>query len=210
MLVFIDESGDTGLDLTCKVTSPKFIVTLVMFEEREQAVLADQRIQALKTALGLRQDFEFHFSKLKPDWKRRFLREVSGFEFFYFSVVLDKSGLSDHGIQTPRELYRYTCGLVFELAKPYLRDATVVLDGQGSELLRRELSSFLRQKIQADGSLHSVIYKVKLQDSHKNNLLQLADMVCGAVARSLTDKPDAQDYRKIISHREMQVSHWPK
>lgn len=210
MLVFIDESGDTGLDLTCKVTSAKFIVTLVMFEDREQAALVDQRIQSLKKEFGLRQEFEFHFSKLKPDWRRRFLREASSFEYFYFSVVLDKSSLTDHGIQTPRELYRYTCGLVFELAKPYLRDATVVIDGQGSELLRRELSSFLRHKMQADGTHHSLIHKVKLQDSHKNNLLQLADMVCGAVARSLTDKADATDYRKIISHREMQVSHWPK
>lgn len=210
MLVFIDESGDTGLNMACKVTSPRFIVTLVLIEDLEQATAADQRIQALKSELGLRAEFEFHFYKLKPAWRERFLREVAAFEFFYFSVVLDKAGLTDHGVKTPAELYRYTCGLVFELAKPYLRNATVVMDGQGTELLRRELTSYLRRKVQTDPSGSSLIHKVKLQDSHKNNLLQLADMVCGAVARSLTDKPDAAVYRRIISHREMQVAHWPR
>ena len=210
MLVFIDESGDTGLKLDIKPTSPLFIVTLVLFEDHDQAVQADQRIQALKTTLGTRGDFEFHFSKLKPAWRQRFLQEMALCEFFYFSVVLDKAGLTAHGIHSPAELYRYTCGLVFECAKPYLRDAVVILDGQGSELLRRELSSYLRHKIQADGAAHSLIHKVKLQDSHKNNLLQLADMVCGAVARSFTDKLDASEYRKLISHREMQVARWPK
>lgn len=210
MLVFVDESGDTGLRLDCKTTSPYFIVTLVLFEDFEQANLADARIRSLKTELGLRPEFEFHFSKLKPGWREMFLVELSRFEFFYFAVVLDKADLAEHGIDTPTELYRYTCGLVFECAKPYLSDAIVVLDGQGSKLLRRDLSSFFRRKARAAAPAKSLIRKVKLQDSHKNNLLQLADMVCGAVARSLTEKKDAAIYRKIISHREMEVAHWPK
>ena len=210
MLIFIDESGDTGLKIDCKTTSPYFIVTLVLFEEHDQATLADKRIESLKTELGLRHEFEFHFSKLQPKWREHFLRVIAGHEFFYFAVVLDKAGLTAHGINSPTELYRYTCGLVFESAKPYLRDAIVVMDGQGSELLRREMSSFLRKKAHPESPHESPIRKVKLQDSHKNNLLQLADMVCGAVARSLTDKKDATAYRKLISHREMEVAHWPK
>jgi hypothetical protein len=54
------------------------------------------------------------------------------------------------------------------------------------------------------------IRKVKVQDSQKNNLVQLADMVCGAVARSYTQKEDAQRCRRLIAHREIYVQFWPK
>lgn len=51
MLVFIDESGDPGLKLDSGSTD-YFIVTLVAFEDRDEATAADQRIQLLKGELG--------------------------------------------------------------------------------------------------------------------------------------------------------------
>jgi Protein of unknown function (DUF3800) len=59
----------------------------------------------------------------------------------------------------------------------------------------------------ADGEC--MIRKVKIQDSDKNDLIQLADMVCGAVARSFSGKPDANVYRSIIQSKESYVQVWP-
>lgn len=57
----------------------------------------------------------------------------------------------------------------------------------------------------------TLIKKVRTEPSHSNNLLQLADMVCGAVARSFRpDKPDRHVYRKLIRHRELGVQVWPR
>ncbi len=160
--------------------------------------------------LGLRAEFEFHFAKLKPTWREMFLRKVGQFEFFYFTVVLDKGELLKRGLDVQEALHRYTCGLVFECAKPYLREATVVLDGQASELFRRDLTSYLRKKMKEAGDDQPLIRKLKHQDSHKNHLLQVADIVCGAVTRSFSGKEDARTYRSLISHREMEVQVWPK
>ncbi len=209
MLVFIDESGDTGLKLNGS-SSPNLIITLVLFDDRAQAEAADKRIGELKRELSVHPEFEFHFSKLRHDWRERFLREMAAFEFFYFSVVLKKAELTEKGLANSLALYRYTCSLVFESAKPHLSEAIVVMDGTGSQQFRRELAAYLRKKVNEPGDGGKFISKVKLQDSHKNHLLQLADMVCGAVARSLTDKPNAKACRKLISHREMEVAFWPK
>lgn len=51
------------------------------------------------------------------------------------------------------------------------------------------------------------IKRVKIQDSKKNNLIQLADMVCGAVYRSVDRGED--EFRKLIKPRELQVRIWP-
>lgn len=94
--------------------------------------------------------------------------------------------------------------LVFESAKPHLDQATVVIDGSGSREFRRQLGSYLRKRVN-EPSGSRFIRKVKVQDSQSNNLLQLADMVCGAIARSHTHKEDAQRYRRLIGHREIYV-----
>ncbi|MBD3338866.1 MAG: DUF3800 domain-containing protein [Candidatus Lokiarchaeota archaeon] len=47
MLVFVDESGDSGLKIN-KGSSKFFIVTLVLFEEDDEANAADQRIDLLR------------------------------------------------------------------------------------------------------------------------------------------------------------------
>ena len=50
MLVFIDESGDTGFKVK-QGSSKYFIISLVIFEDNEEALACDQRIQLLKREL---------------------------------------------------------------------------------------------------------------------------------------------------------------
>ena len=209
MLVFIDESGDPGLKLDSG-SSDYFIVTLVAFEDSEEALAADQRIQLLKRELGFSPEFEFHFNKLKGSFREAFLSAVASYDFFYFSIVINKAKLKGPGFKFKESFYKYTCGLVFENAKPYLDNATVVIDGSGSREFRRQLASYLRKRVNETKGDGRSIGKVKIQDSHRNNLLQMADMVCGAIARSYKEKDDAKTYRGLISHREIYVQFWPK
>ena len=85
-----------------------------------------------------------------------------------------------------------------------------VMDGSGPRVFRRQLATYLRRRVNDPKSADRFIGKVKMQDSQSNNLLQLADMVCGAVARSCGGKPDAKEYRALVSHREICVQFWPK
>lgn len=47
MLVFVDESGDAGLKLQ-EGSSKYFVVTLIIFEENEEAESCDKRIDLLR------------------------------------------------------------------------------------------------------------------------------------------------------------------
>jgi hypothetical protein len=209
MLVFIDESGDPGMPPGGS-RSAYFTVTMVVIEDHDDATAIEQRIALLRRELGLPEGFEFHFSKLKRAWRAEFLRSLATFEWFYFSVVLNKAKLTGKGFQFPDPFYKYTCGLVFQNAKPHLNDAIVVIDGSGGREFRTQLSNYLRKRVNEGGDGPKLIRKVKLQDSHQNSLLQLADMVCGAVARSYSAPDEQSSLRKLISHREMQVQFWPK
>jgi len=55
-----------------------------------------------------------------------------------------------------------------------------------------------------------LIRKVSMEDSKSNNLIQLADMLCGAVSRSLGGGPKASQFRDLIRKKEKRLQIWPK
>jgi hypothetical protein len=200
MIVFIDESGDTGFKLE-KGSSRYFVITMVLFEEHEEAVVCDKRIELLKRELRVKE--EFKFSQLNIEKRTGFFEAMIPYSFFYFAVIIDKD--THQQFKQRENFYKYSCSLVFENAKPYLKNAIIVIDGNGSKDFRLRLQDYLKRKV---GS--GVIKKIKIQDSKQNNLLQLADMVAGAVHRSFTDKTDKNTYKKLLATKEFNVQIWPK
>lgn len=207
MLVFVDESGDPGIKGRAG-TSEFFIVTAILFNENEAALSCDERIERIRVELKMHPKAEFHFNKCCEDHRVRFLQGVASMDFFYISFVLNKSKLYGPGFAYKESLYKYATRLLFENCKPYLNKATITIDRSGDREFSNELQRYLKRMINTH---QEVIRKVKCEASHSNNLLQLADMVCGSVARSfLREKKNSPMYRKIIGHRELGVHMWPK
>ena len=207
MLVFFDESGDSGMKGKLG-SSPFFVVTAVLFEDNDEAEKCEQAIRTVRVTLGVHQHFEFHFNNCNDRIRSTFLSSVAQSAFFYHSVVLNKAKLWGKGFQNKASFYKYAAGLVFENAKKELVQAKVVIDKCGNREFQHELSKYLKNRLNSDGNL---IRKISMEPSHSNDLLQLADMVCGAVARSLNpQKHDRFTYRKIVRHRELRVQIWPR
>ncbi len=209
MLVFVDESGDTGLK--AGQGSSRFItLALVLFEDAQAARLAEDRIERLRQELGKAANFEFHFKDNSHDLRTAFLQAVAPLPFSYIGFVLDKEQLYGRG-STRNTVYADLCGLVFEEAREQLRDALVKIDRSGGQEFRRELAAYLKRKINDPQAAVRHIKRVDMPTSQGNSLLQLADMVCGAVARSYReDRKEPMQYRKIIAHRETTVRRLPE
>ena len=203
MLVFVDESGDSGMKQK-DGSSLRFVIAAVVFI----ANLCDKSIDELRGKCFRNGTTEFKFNKCCRDYRVQFLEGVAEFEFLYFGFVLNKERLYGPGFQYKEPFYKYASKLLFENAKPYLSNARVVIDGSGDRTFRAQLEKYLKGKINTD---RDIIKKVKIAASHSNNLLQLADMVCGALARGFrTDKVDRFLYRTIVKKRELSVQIWPK
>lgn len=205
MLVFVDESGDSGRKFG-KGSSTYLLVTAVLFADLDEASECDRAIGDLRQACGIPANAEFHFNKTSNLVRQRFLEGVARYKFSFLSFGLNKPLIAEPDLQSKESLVRRASQSMFEDAKPHLRGATVVIDGSSSKEFRSQLSAYLKQRINpAEGDQH--IKRVKIQDSKKNNLIQLADMVCGAVYRSV-DRGE-HEFRKLIKPRELQVRIWP-
>jgi hypothetical protein len=205
MLVFVDESGDTGRKISAG-SSKYFVIVLVVFSDNAEADNCDQTIARLKKDLGYRDEYEFKFNRLRLERRKAFYEAVLPHDFFYYGIVINKDPkkLYGEGFNNKDSFYKYACSLVVENARSQLKDATVVIDGSGSREFRQQFQTYLRRKA------GRIIRKVKIQDSKRNNLIQLADTIVGAVHRSLSEKDDKNEYRPIIKAREMYVQFWPK
>lgn len=210
MLVFIDESGDTGRKIS-KGSSKYFVISMVLFEDNDEALACDQRITLLKRELAKNERFEFHFQDNSEKIREAFLEAVVPYSFTYFAVVIDKdpSKLVGEGFNVKESFYKYACHMVFTNAKPHLDNATVILDKSGSPTFQKSLKKYLNTKTNGDAG-RKIIKKLKQQDSDSNNLLQLADYVSGVINRKFLKKKNWQKYYKYLSPKEMSVQKWPK
>jgi hypothetical protein len=206
MLVFVDESGDAGMKLGLGST-PHFVVVIVIFDDPAEALRCDRRIGELRTQLRLGKA-EFRFNKCSDQIRVDFLTTVATFSFRYVAFVLDKGRVTQPELQSKDSLYRHSVKLAFRAAWKFLDQAKVVLDGSADREFQRQLSGYLRKAMPPGAGAH--ISRVTLERSHSNNLLQLADMICGAVARRFREnRADAAKYWALIRQREVALEVWP-
>ena len=210
MLCFIDESGDPGLKLG-EGSSNLFTIVIVLFEEKDEANRCDSSISQLRKDLTLKANSEFHFVHCTHNKRIKFFECVTNFEFKYWTITINKSKLYGEGFKYKSSFYKYACSLVLNNAKQYLENAIVTIDGGGSREFRKELQSYIRKQVNDKDKNLVKIKQVKVQASHKNNLIQLSDMICGAVAYSLKlKKKNRREYRDLIRKREIFCQIWPK
>ena len=209
--MFVDESGDPGRQILNR-SSRFFVVAVVTFEDHTEAQACDQRISLLRRELGYDERYEFHFSKNSRRVRRLFLEAVAPYHFFYHVFALNKDPelLWGPGFNHKESLYKFAAGLTFENAKPYLSDARVVLDGTGDRTFRKELTKYLRRRIEDPGR-GRLIRSVRTKQSHRDNLLQLADYVAGVSNRVFCDRDDGVELRRqYLAVKEMSRQVWPK
>lgn len=204
MLVFIDESGDPGFDIEHGST-PLFIVTAVAFRTDDVASTCRDRIRSVRAELSLPATAEFKFSKTSNRIREYFLNAIAAHDFFYMAAVFDKKKLAVPDLRIKKAFYQYVIGLAFELLKPHLEEAYLEIDRGGGEEFARHLTRYIAQ-ISRDAAGTKHVKRAKLSGSHGNDLIQLADMICGAVMRSF--KGDDR-FRALIKRREFEVRVWP-
>jgi hypothetical protein len=193
MLAYVDESGCLGMKPT---STPFYVVTAVLFVDRSAADRCHHHIGELREALGITK--EFHFNKCSHPNRLRFFQEIVNHPFVYATVVFDKKQMVSKNFAFSKPFLFYPVMALFAGLADRMAQATVVIDRTGSSDFRKSLAKDLRRELNGQFS-REVIKKVKDECSHKHNLLQLADMICGAVARSFSNKRKwAGDYREAI------------
>ncbi|WP_291988102.1 DUF3800 domain-containing protein [Luteitalea sp.] len=199
-IVYMDESGSPGVG---DEHDQHFVVAAVMLESHAELARLEQRF---KNALAIvRRDptGEAKASSFSKRNLRLVLRELSLAEYVWAAVCFDKARLESAGFRDPTTLYRYAFRFVIEDLLAVTWRPTVVLDEYSTPTFQQELAAYLLRH--TTGSPQT-IQSIRFSQSSKDRLVQLADLVAGAVRAAAmgNDGP-----LREIEHLSLRVSYWP-
>ena len=196
MLVLIDESGDAGFKIA-RGSTRFFVVGMVIFQDFEEAERTSKAIVEARERLRVKP--EFKFNKCSKVVRDGFFDAVRPFAFRVRALVVDKAKIySDNLRENKERFYNYFVQMLLRHDNEALQGARVKIDGSGDREFKRELERYLRCRLEA-GKIHSI----KFAESHRDNLVQLADMVAGAIARSYRDedRKHANRWRGMLAEK---------
>jgi hypothetical protein len=203
MLVFIDDSGDPGFKVG-KGSTPVFVIGLIIFYDELEAEETALKIKKLRRKLSLADNYEFKFNKCSKNFRCRFLETVKNSPFKVRAIVMQKSKIYGEELRKSREsFYNYAIKMVLKHHGGTIENAKLRIDGHGDRNFKRALSAYLRKELNPLGKTKKQVFKdLKFVDSRRNVLIQLADIVTGAIHRSYNEeKIDCKLYKEIIKER---------
>jgi hypothetical protein len=196
VLVLIDESGDAGFKLA-RGSTPHFIVAMVIFDDFKEAERTSEIIEAARVSLRIKP--EFKFNKCSAKVKDEFFLAVAACKFTVRAIAIDKAKIYSDNLRENKEMfYNFFVKSLLQHDGNALVGARVKIDGSGDREFKRELAAYLKRE-----SAEGKIVSVKFAESHRDNLIQLADMVAGAIARSYRegDRNEHDRWRKMLNSK---------
>lgn len=195
MLVFIDESGDPGFRVDAGAT-PVFVLAMVMFPDDAAAAATMRAIAEFRQRHRFRS--ELKFNKTNDDLRDAFFASVAAQPFQLRGLVVQKERIHSLHLQTDKgRFYNFFLGKMLRFDNGRLQDAKIVIDGSGDRDFKREMRAYLDRHVR-DGAIRKVGFK----DSKNDDLVQLADMCAGAIARSYRrDRDRAGRWRDMLRRR---------
>ena len=187
--VFIDDAGDAGQ----KSGSSRYLVmAAVVFNDDFAAEDVSLAMRKYRRKIGWSDDHKFKFNKTKKTYVAEVLKIVSKFDFKIYSLVVNKSEITD--VKIIQGLYnRAIADLLNNIP---LEHASIKIDGHSGTNYTKRAATYFRKRVNINSRK---IAEIKFADSKENILIQLADLVASSIYRSLRDeKTDSGEYVKII------------
>lgn len=186
-----DEAGDVSFAFG-KGASRYFIVAVVATADPDGL---RQLLAELRQRSGLLAEYEFSFHALSSaPLRRRVLEALSNADFESWAIVVDKTTLPDpFKVMRRLDFYLYFVTELIRLIPEDKREgATLILDEFGSAATQRtELRRFMAAR-----SIPRSFKRILVKRSRSEPLIQVADLVAGAVLRR-DAKADAEAYEYV-------------
>ncbi|RUP86727.1 DUF3800 domain-containing protein [Dermabacter sp. HSID17554] len=201
MWVYIDDSGDGGLKFETGSTSHLVMAACIFREPLEIAKLA-RRIHECSDKN--RHASEFKYSKTKDRVRTCFFECTSDVDFAVRAIIIDKQKLYSPKLRSsPSALKAYAIRLLLTNNFGQVRDAKIFIDGQDAKGFGVRDSEYLTRMVNRESP--GTIKAVRFVDSKKNAAVQMADMVAGAIGRSVrTDRVRNSTHLRMIRPRTYQ------
>jgi hypothetical protein len=193
MLVFIDESGCSGFKLA-RGSDAVFVIGMVMFEDGEAARATQRQIESYRQRTGHRSEIRFSCSSDRT--RDAFFEAVRDCPFKCCALIVEKDRVRDGALRVAGDpFYGFFVAELIRRAANRLVNVKVNVDGVGGNKFQQVLTKAIRRE------LPNEFVQLRLLDSRRDDLIQLADMCVGAIARAARDPIDGDRWLRVLGSR---------
>ncbi|WP_319584249.1 DUF3800 domain-containing protein [uncultured Pseudodesulfovibrio sp.] len=202
---FIDESGDTSIEITKKGVSRWYVLVSLMVERNQEAnVCNEAKIISKRCFSGA----EIKSSKVGNNVKRRrrILTLISKLNIKYYAFAVDKQRIyADCGLQHKPSFYKFLNGMLFQRITTASHNPNITIDNHGRSDFMESFKKYTKKKLNLPLLSDHIFSYV---DSSENYLVQLADFIAGTIARRLEGK-ESENLTEIVKDKQIHLHYWP-
>lgn len=190
MYIFLDESGDLGLELSKPGTSQHFVLTLLLTATQEarkgveKAIERTIRNKIRKGKKGKIPTLEIKGTNTSLEVKQYFYRQVSELDFALYTIILPQQRMEASWTTEQERLYNDIAGRILEQLP--LHTATdrvmLMLDKRKSQADQRDLNHYLSLRLheRLPRNIPLEIFPVASDESRG---IQAVDLFCWGIYR---------------------------
>lgn len=203
---FIDEFGGFGFDFSKEGTSKYFILCSVI-------VKAEQLASIENSVDNLRKQFfsnsEMKSSNIGNNDKRRMslITEILKLDFRIIALIADKEDFYKSAIINYKQVfYKYIHKLLYNNLYSVYPKLKIYADELGDDEFKEEFKKYVSNNRPNYNIFNE--YAFDFIDSKNSNLVQLADIIVGSIARKLNDD-NAPNYLEILKGKISHIEYFP-
>ena len=192
MMVFSDASGDPGIGKGNKY----LVFAMVIFPDTASAESTEEAIASLRSQGVYKGEFRFSDLREEPAIKDAFFSTIMPRNFIIRAIIIDTHNTKKYQNLSPPSLYELALSKLLDrvLEQGDLLEARIRIDGVVPPRTKRYLSVHKNK---------ALIKEIEGRNSKEDNLIQLADMVAGAIASSrLPHLPDHDRWFNVLDFTE--------
>jgi Protein of unknown function (DUF3800) len=207
---FVDEFGNYGFDFDKNDVSTHFIIVAILVKESNKKILEGE-VEEIRQKFF--QDGEMKSSKIRNNHKRRslILNELRGLPFKIFAYVIDKRKIRENaGIRYKKSFFKFLNRLLYDDLYRTFDQLELVADEYGNKKFMEEFRAYVKQRSIPDLFNFS---SFGFNNSKSNNLIQLADLLAGTIAKGFDQNQFTDEYdnfNKIIGKHIIRLEYWPR
>jgi hypothetical protein len=202
---FIDESGDTSIEIAKKGVSRWYVlVALIVEKDQEANVCNEAQIISEKCFSGA----EIKSSKVGNNTNRRcrILTHISNLDIKYYAFAVDKKRIyANCGLRQKTSFYKYLNGSLFQRIITASHNPKITIDNHGRSDFMESFKAYTKKKFNLPLLSENIFSYV---ESSENYLVQLADFIAGTIARRLEGK-DSENFTEILKSKQIHLHYWP-
>jgi hypothetical protein len=194
MLIYLDESGDTGFKFVQGSTT-HFIIALLLVADQQPL---HEAVAELKETLRLADAREFKFAKTPHANRVTFFRTIEPLDFTVRALILDKRRISSPDLHRQETFYHRLVSSLLARNADVIPGSTLLIDESAqSKRAQEDFRSYLRKALRTTRDQPKFRH-IHYRRSHSDHLLQVSDMICGALNAAYGKARPEPQYRDLL------------